>query len=501
MSHVIYIQNGVLAISSKTKKKSFLYSMRLWLVVALIAVTISPLFIMRLVALENIEAQLRARRMDELSNYSLILSNQIVRSNYFKGDNMDTVHSDMNQSASMYNGRILIIDSKYMIVKDTYSTLDHMTSISPETIKAMGGESVKKYNKEDGMMELAVPITTEDKSKVLGVILFYSSISDILKTCDSIGQSYNGITTALVCLFIFLSLIIANLFTKPLKRVANSIDRMAEGHFDEDIHLRGFSEIKTISDSFNTMLGKLRKLENSRQEFVSNVSHELKTPITSIKVLADSLNMQEDVPNEVYKEFMQDIVVEIDRENQIINDLLSLVKMDKAVAELNVSLVNINDMLEMILKRLRPIAAKRNIELVFESFRPVSAECDEVKINLAFTNLVENGIKYNVAGGWVKVSLDADHKYFYVKVADSGIGIPKEYQDQIFERFYRVDKARSRETGGTGLGLAITKNVILMHSGAIKVLSKEDEGSTFVVRIPIKHLSEGMNGGAKNEKE
>ena len=474
--------------------------MRLWLVVALIAVTISPLFIMRLVALDNIEIQLRARRVNELSNYALILSNQIVRSNYFQGENKEIVHTDMNQSASVYNGRILIIDSDYNVVKDTYSTMDGMISISQETIQTMGGESVKNYNKEDGMLELAVPIETEDKSEILGVILFYSSTQDIQRICDSIGRSYNGITTALVGLCILLSLVIANLFTKPLKRVSNSIDRMAEGHFDEEIHLRGFSEIKTISDSFNTMLKKMQKVENSRQEFVSNVSHELKTPITSIKVLADSLNMQENVPNEVYREFMQDIVAEIDRENQIINDLLALVKMDKAVAELNISQVNVNDMLEMILKRLRPIAAKRNIELVFESFRPVTAECDEVKINLAFTNLVENGIKYNVAGGWVKVSLDADHKYFYVKVTDSGIGIPREYQDQIFERFYRVDKARSRETGGTGLGLAITKNIILMHDGAIKVVSKEDEGSTFVVRVPLKYIRESGNGGVKNEK-
>ena len=309
MSHGIYIQNGVLVISSRTKKakkkkNSFLYSMRLWLVVALIAVTISPLFIMRLVALNNIEVQLRTRRGNELSNYALILSNQIVRSNYFKGENMEIVHADMNQSASMYNGRILIIDNQYNIVKDTYSTLDGLTSISQETVQAMNGESVKKYNKEDGMLELAVPITTEDKKEVLGVILFYSSVLDIQRTCDSIGRSFNGITTALVGLCILLSLVIANFFTKPLKRVANSIDRMAEGHFDEEIHLRGFSEIRMISDSFNTMLGKMQKVENSRQEFVSNVSHELKTPITSIKVLADSLNMQENVPNEVYKEFL-----------------------------------------------------------------------------------------------------------------------------------------------------------------------------------------------------
>ena len=142
MSHGIYIQNGVLVISSrikKTKKKNgFLYSMRLWLVVALIAVTISPLFIMRLVALNNIEAQLRTRRVGELSNYALILSNQIVRSNYFKGENMEIVHADMNQSATMYNGRILILDNHYNIIKDTYSTLDGLISISNETIECHG---------------------------------------------------------------------------------------------------------------------------------------------------------------------------------------------------------------------------------------------------------------------------------------------------------------------------------------------------------------------------
>ena len=461
--------------------------MQLWLIVALIVVTISPLFIMRFIALENVEAQLRSKRMDELSSYALILSNQIMRSNYFAGDNQESVNNDLNQSASLYNARILIVNSDYKIVKDNYSTLDGTYSVSEETIRAMLGTEVRHYNEADGMLELAAPITSEDKQTVLGVLLFYSSTSDIVKTCQSISSSYTAITIGLAVLCVILAGSMAYVFIKPLKRVTDSIDHMAEGHFDEEIHLRGFSELKRISDSFNTMLNKLRKLENSRQEFVSNVSHELKTPITSIKVLADSLNMQENVPNEVYKEFMRDIVEEIDRENSIINDLLSLVKMDKAVAELNISEVNINEMLELILKRLRPLASQRNIELVLESFRPVMAECDEVKLNLAFTNLVENGIKYNVAGGWVQVSLNADHKYFYVKVADSGIGIPEANQDQIFERFYRVDKARSRETGGTGLGLAITQNIVLMHDGAIKVSSKEDEGSVFVVRIPLKH--------------
>ena len=221
---------------------------------------------------------------------------------------------------------------------------------------------------------------------------------------------------------------------------------------------------------------------------MSNVSHELKTPITSMKVLADSLLAQDNVPVELYKEFMGDIAEEIDRENKIISDLLSLVKMDRKSSDVNIRETNINQLIELILKRLRPIAAQRKIELVLESFKPIIAEVDETKLTLALSNLIENGIKYNNAEGWVHVSLNVDSKYFFVKVEDSGMGIPEEDQEHIFERFYRVDKSHSREIGGTGLGLAITRSAVLMHHGAIKVYSKEGEGTTFTVRIPLKYV-------------
>ena len=237
------------------------------------------------------------------------------------------------------------------------------------------------------------------------------------------------------------------------------------------------------------MLGRLKQLNDSREEFVSNVSHELKTPLTSMKVLADSLLAQENVPIELYQEFMGDIAKEIDRENDIISDLLTLVKMDKTVQGLNIRQININELLETILKRLKPIADKKKIEVVLESFRPVSAEIDEMKLTLAISNLVENAIKYNRDEGWVRVSLNADHKYFYVKVMDSGIGIPEEDQAHIFERFYRVDKSHSREIGGTGLGLAIARNAVIMHRGSIKVYSSKGEGTTFTVRIPLTYAA------------
>ena len=228
---------------------------------------------------------------------------------------------------------------------------------------------------------------------------------------------------------------------------------------------------------------------DKQKQFIADASHELKTPMTSIKVLADSLLAQDDAPAELYREFMEDITSEIDRENQIITDLLALVKMDKKVQDLNIVSLNINDLTELILKRLRPIARKKDVEVVFESVRPVVAEVDEVKMTLIMTNLVENAIKYNKDHGWVKVVLDADHQYFTFEVSDSGIGIPEESLAHICERFYRVDKSHSREIGGTGLGLAITKSAVLMHKGSLTVTSTEGQGSCFLVKIPLMYIA------------
>ena len=187
-------------------------------------------------------------------------------------------------------------------------------------------------------------------------------------------------------------------------------------------------QLEEMTEAYNNLISRLQSVEDSRQEFVSNVSHELKTPLTSIKILADSLVMQPDAPPEVYREFLGDINAEIDRENRIITDLLELVKLDRKNGELHIATVSINEMLEILMKRLKPIAQAQNVDLIYESYRKVEAEVDEVKMMLAISNLIENAVKYNKEGGWVKVTLDSDHKYFTVNVSDNGIGIPEEAQ-------------------------------------------------------------------------
>ena len=336
-----------------------------------------------------------------------------------------------------------------------------------------------------------MPIYSVDNSKVVGVINI--TVTDM--NMDDNVEYYRTFFTTVVLVVFILALVFAYAFSeliiRPLNSLNKSIRDISNGKTEDRVEGRSMYEYNRISDSVNVMLDRIKVLDQSRQEFVSNVSHELKTPMTSMKVLADSLLNEENVPAEMYREFMEDIVAEIDRENHIISSLLTMVKYDKSKADMEVSTVNINELIELILKRLRPIAVTKNVELVLESYRPVVAEIDEVKLTLALTNLVENAIKYNIENGWVRVSINADHKYFYVKISDSGIGIPTDNVEQIFDRFYRVDKARARETGGTGLGLSITKSVIQLHKGVIKLYSKENEGTTFTVRIPLYYSQSG----------
>ena len=327
-----------------------------------------------------------------------------------------------------------------------------------------------------------------EESVVRGVMLTSISTDSIISTMDSLNQRALILEALTIVVIISIAIVLSDILTRPFARVTQAINTVKAGYSNEKISVPDYLETEHIVDAFNQLLGRMKMLDDSRQEFVANVSHELKTPLASMKVLADSLLTQPDAPVEMYREFMEDITMEIDRENQIITDLLALVRMDKKVSDLNISTVNMNDLTELVLKRLRPIARKKNVEVIFESIRPVTAEVDEVKMTLIISNLVENAINYNKEHGSVKVVLDADHQMFSLEVSDTGIGIPEDSLEHIYERFYRVDKSHSKEVGGTGLGLAITRSAVLMHRGSITVKSLEDEGSTFIVKIPLNYI-------------
>lgn len=471
---------------------------RLFLVILLAGML--PSMGMRYAILENYESRAVNVRIADVQNQFKILANHLITYGYLHDTSLEVVNTELDQLSNLYDGRVLVIDENFKIIKDTYGISEGKTVISEEVINCFKGSSTTNYDRKNGYIEITTPIvdtalssaTTdsvgEEKSMLAeGVLLTSVSTDSIITTLEILSRKALIVELIAFVLIVALAFLMANVLTAPFERITQAINAVKAGFTDEQISVKDYLETEHIVDAFNQMLGRMKAVDDSRQEFVSNVSHELKTPLTSMKVLADSLMAQEEVPAELYKEFMTDIANEIERENKIINDLLSLVKLDKKAADINIEAVDINALLELILKRLRPIARKREIEVVYESVRPVTAEVDEVKLTLALSNLVENAIKYNKEQGWVKVTLDADHQFFTVEVSDSGIGIPQESTEHIFERFYRVDKSHSREIGGTGLGLAITRSAILMHRGSVKVESEEGVGTTFTVKIPLTH--------------
>lgn len=417
---------------------------------------------------------------------SNILASDILAMDFFKNPDSDAADVEIQQMAYAYSARILIINSDYIIVKDNYIFDEGKTIITEDVINAFKGKSHSHINYKSSSAVITTPII-DDTGKISGVIKVSLSGYATIQTINYMKRISIAVMIALLLVFSGILVFVIYKLTSPAKDMKEAILSLSDGDKNARIKKQTIKEYKDIGDAVNVLLDRLESIDGSRDEFVSNVSHELKTPMTSMKVLADSLLATENAPIEMYKEFMQDIAEEIDSENEIIGDLLNLVRTDGERAVLNIETVDVNELMEVVLKRLKPIALKNNIEIIFESMRPVTASIDRVKFIIVLTNIIENAIKYNHPEGWVKITLNADHKFFYVDVSDSGIGIPEECKDQVFERFYRVDKARSRETGGTGLGLAITKNIVLLHKGTIKFYSKENEGTTFNIRIPLNY--------------
>ena len=474
---------------------SLIKSLRVRIFLLLLVMGLVPSAIARNTLLNNYEECAVNVKISEVSNQFKIIANHLLTYNYLKDPSSEVINAELNQISNLYDGRVLIINSNFKVIKDTYGISEGKTIISEEVVKCFKGENTVYYDQKDGLIEMTIPITetvistgnVSGPAQIKGVLLSSISTDTIALTISILQRKAFVLQMVMTILIIAMSLAISHVLIVPFHKVTKAIKEVKEGFTDEAISVPDYEETEHIVDAFNDVLNRMRTLDKSRQEFVSNVSHELKTPLTSMKVLADSLIMQQEVPNELYQEFMVDIAQEIDRENKIINDLLTLVKLDKTDGELNIESVDINALLELLMKRLRPIARQQNIEVILESNRLVQANVDEVKMTLALSNLVENAIKYNKQNGWVRVVLDADYQYFTVMVEDSGRGIPEEALERIYERFYRVDKSHSREIGGTGLGLAITRNIILMHRGTIQVSSVETEGTTFLVKIPLIH--------------
>lgn len=468
------------------KKTPFL-SLR-WILLAAYALAgIIPLLLLASTMLHSVQDYFVEERKKELLSQANVISGQLTSSGFlFNEENRGDMEEIILETSRNEGYRVLILDSSYVVVYDTGYEDIGKTYLLPEVVQAMDDKDTAK-EQESGVVYAAASVMGLSNQRS-GVVLIVDGMKNVQDIIRDIGREAYLLLACIVVLLFIIMVVVSKVFTEPVKNLIGIIKEMSEGHFERraKVEQRMHTELVDLALACNQMADQLEKVESTRQQFVSNVSHELKTPLSSVKVLSESILLMEDVPKEMYVEFLHDINSEVDRMTAIINDLLTLVKLDQKEIPLNFKEIDLNQLLAGINKRLQPLADAKGVSLEADYLKEITADADEMKLSLAISNLVDNAIKYTPEGGTVKVTLDADHQNVFITVADTGIGIPEQEVNRIFERFYRVDKTRDRETGGTGLGLSITHATIMMHKGSIKVNSKEEEGTTILVRIPLK---------------
>ena len=439
------------------------------------------------VLVNSYEEKLIESQNIELMSEAQVLANTLGSGMLLEDGKGGLPNDEIDRAAGIYNCRILVIDRSFRVIRDTLGLDEGEIVVSESAISCFNGTAFHDIS-EEGLLRIAIPVNGSETGSVIGCVFIRADLGSLQAITASMRTRYwlvgviSGVAVGLA------AFVLSTVFSSPLRRLIRQIGAKDKKETGTAFSMKGYSETDRIASMLNEIDRNARTEEDDRRQFVSNVSHELKTPIAAIRVLTDSLLEQEDVPNEVYRDFIQDISYEVERESAIIEDLLSMVRLENSSSMLNAERTDMNEFLETLLKRLNPLAVKAGVELIFESFRQVSAEVDQVKLSQALSNIIENGIKYNSPGGFVRVTLNADHRFAYITIADNGIGIPEEAQKHIFERFFRAEQSRSREFGGTGLGLSISQGIVFLHNGDIKFESEEGEGTTFTIRIPLIYI-------------
>ena len=410
--------------------------------------------------------------------------------------------SALNASAEEAN-RVLVLDRYGVVQVDARSELNGRRFENAEVIHVLNGaESDYGFYDSDDTGALTRPAALTsltgiramtglyaapiyDEGEVVGVLVYISRAQEIYESLRAIRTQMLLWMLAVAAAALLMSMFVVRTITRPIGELSAGISRMSRGDLSSRVEVRGKNEFAQLASAFNSMSEKLERLDMARNQFVSNASHELKTPLSTMKILLESLLYQENYDPAMQKEFLSDINKEIDRLNRIVSDLLTLVNIDGGGMRLNLSEVRLRDVVTEQVKRLSPLARERGIELSCLIRDPCETVGDSIKLQQVVYNVIDNAIKYTPRGGEVSVEVSRNGKRALISVHDTGIGIPQEDLPHIFDRFYRVDKARSRETGGTGLGLSIVKQIVLLHGGDITAQSEESKGSTFIIELPL----------------
>ncbi len=377
--------------------------------------------------------------------------------------------------------RLLVTDQSGLVIYDSQDQ-DPATGryvLLAEIVEALQGQDVFTWRYQDGVMhsQAAIPLLSYGTLYGCVYMMEYDAAQGAL--IRSLQINILTITFILEVLVVLFSLAFSGTFAARMRRIMTSLRVIRDGDYTHQVTIKGNDELSLLADEVNELTERLQISEEKRRRFVSDASHELKTPLASIKLLTDSI-LQNDMDRDTVMEFVEDIGLEADRLNRMSQKLLSLSRVDSQ-EDGDCEIVPMAPTVERVVRMLRGIAEKNQItiETDFEHDCPILILEDDL-YQIAF-NLVENGIKYNTPGGKLTVRLGRDEDNAVLQVRDTGVGIPQESIGHIFERFYRVDKARSRRSGGSGLGLSIVRGIVERNGGTIHVESTVGQGTTFTV--------------------
>lgn len=465
--------------------------MRFTMIATYFAVIVTTLILMSLYIIGLLSDKLySAERVDMFAKANIIAQNVSEVWENDPASASEKFKESADRCLAGTNIRGVVVNKSYTVLYDTNIESEMTGKVFMRDVlrRALMGEQVQMMNDSESdrkMLYTAVPVTIN--GQIVGGVYLAHTVETIVTTIHTIRTSLIIFSVLITLLIGMLSFGVSYIITSPMEEFTAAAKEISKGNFSKRVKAKGSGEIAAMANALNYMCEELSQLEEKRRKFVSDASHELKTPMTGIKLICDSLISVENPDPEMVREFMKDMSDEVDRLTRIVERLLVLTKLDAGGAKVKMEKSDIRLLAGHIVKKLAPIAAERNITINEdyheELFAPVHMDYD--RLYEAVYNVLDNAVKYSPPDSVVAVDISEKDEWVLIKISDSGPGIPEEARDRIFERFYRLDDSRARETGGTGLGLSIAKEAVVLHGGSITVSDNENGGSVFTIILPL----------------
>ena len=378
--------------------------------------------------------------------------------------------------------RILVTDGAGLVLYDTRETGGAVGQyvLYTEIVQALLGNDAFSCTYEGGAFRSRASSPVLYQNQIIGAVYAYEYDTEQAALLEGLQENLLRLSAVVGVVALVLSGIISRALTKKLGQLLTAIRQVREGAYSHRTEIRGGDEIAQLGEEFNSLTDRLQVTENARRRFVSDASHELKTPLAAIRLLTDSILQTENIDRETTREFVADIGSEAERLTRITEDLLRLTRLDSGILE-QVAVEDVLPVLEQVMRMMSLVAQEKGVDLTYEAAEGCAVRSTRDELYQVIYNLTDNALKYS-AGAAVQVSLRKCGGQVVLTVADRGPGIPEEDLPRIFERFYRVDKARSRAAGGTGLGLSIVSDTVRRQGGTVEAANRPGGGAVFTVR-------------------